>query len=187
MNHFNDFSSIYIDGSIGGIYNFVANASSYHPFNKINLFAHNRWEYGYITGKTQASRIIQQLMRDANGNIIETIKVITHSMGSVFSKGYLQAIVDYINANPELCNDLSITEYNFAPFQPQSYNAILGVDTYQYSHEYDRIAGDQDIKGAKQQTTSKDKEDGHSIADFLKYINTLPQGVYKFIDGKLVQ
>lgn len=108
-------------------------------------------------------------------------------MGSVFSKGYLKALIDYIMANPEICDGISITEYNFAPYQPQSYSAILGVDTYQYSHKNDNIAGDKHIEGAKYQSTSDDKNDGHSIEDFFKYINTLPSGLYRWVNGDIVK
>ena len=191
MNHFNDFNSMYIDGSIGGIYYLLGNSLSiygnldYDIYSNLNSY--NRYINGYYLGQTNAAKIIAQLHKDSDGVFSESIKIITHSMGSVFSKGYLQAIVDFINANPELCNGLSISEYNFAPFQPQSYSAIQGVDTYQYSHKYDYIAGDKGIKGAKQQPTSNEKEDGHSIEDFLKYISTLPQGVYKFKNGEFIK
>lgn len=60
------------------------------------------------------------------------------------------------------------------------------VDTYQYSHHYDRIAHDRMIIGAHFKT-SYDPNKGHSISDFSGYISQLPEGHYEVINGKIVK
>ena len=79
------------------------------------------------------------------------------------------------------------TEYDFAPYQPGSQTAIEGVDTYQYSHKKDNIAGNTPIRDAKQMDTYSDEKRRHSIEDFFDYIKALPEGSYKIEDGKIVK
>ena len=176
MAHFEDWQELYYDGSVGGAFNIYS-----------NLIATNRFDAGYVTGMKESNNIISKLARDNNGNIIETIKVITHSMGSAFSKGFLTALMDFILKNPELCNGINIAEYNFAPYQGSLQTAVKGVDTYQYSHKYDKVAGYEIIKGANVMKTKETEEAGHSINDFYDYIKNLPQGRYKIINGQIVK
>ena len=61
------------------------------------------------------------------------------------------------------------------------------MDTYQYSHKKDNIAGNTPIRGAKQMDTYSDEKRRHSLEDFFDYIKTLPEGSYKIEDGKIVK
>ena len=108
-------------------------------------------------------------------------------MGGAYAKGFIRAILDYIHTHPEEANGLSISEYDFAPFEPTSQSAYYGVDTYQYSHKNDAIAGDGSIRGAKQMNTSKEEDKGHSLADYTDYINSLPSGNYVFRNGNFIR
>ncbi|QMU63342.1 MAG: hypothetical protein GKR88_02975 [Flavobacteriaceae bacterium] len=63
MRHFGDFNARYIDGSPGSIFN--------------NFTAGQRYKQGYAKGKALASSIIESLARDPQGNITETIKIVT--------------------------------------------------------------------------------------------------------------
>ncbi|MBD0405160.1 hypothetical protein [Flammeovirga sp. EKP202] len=72
MSHLRDNNAIYRDGSSGG-YGGEVNAGL-------------RINNGYNQGKLDAAQIIASIS-DINGNIIETIKVITHSMGGLLQKG----------------------------------------------------------------------------------------------------
>ena len=176
MDHFKDWNSRYYDGSLGGAFGVSYNAN-----------ASTRFDFGYIAGLRDVKDIISKLARDSKGNIIETIKIISHSMGSAYAKGFLKAVMEYIQKHPEECNGINLAEYDFAPYQPGSQTAIEGVDTYQYSHEKDRMAGNTPIQGAKQMDTYNDERRKHSIEDFFDYIKTLPEGSYKIEDGKIVK
>jgi hypothetical protein len=71
MNQLGDRQSRYYDGSVGG----------FHPVNPTNskaLVAGVRDAVDYNQGKNDAASIIANLERDKSGNIIETIKIVTH-------------------------------------------------------------------------------------------------------------
>ena len=176
MDHFKDWNSRYYDGSLGGAFGVSYNAN-----------ASTRFDFGYIAGLRDVKDIISKLARDSKGNIIETIKIISHSMGGAYAKGFLKAVMEYIQKHPEECNGINLAEYDFAPYQPGSQTAIEGVDTYQYSHKKDNIAGNTPIRGAKQMDTYSDEKRRHSLEDFFDYIKTLPEGSYKIEDGKVVR
>ena len=183
MAHFNDYNTLYYDGSLGGVF---AGAS--------NLSPANRYIAGYLQGLYDAHNIFTNLKRDENGNIVETIKIVTHSMGGAYGKGYAQALMKYksifSSLNDDNLNGLSISEYDFAPFEPTLQKAVKGVDTYQYSHTNDLIAGYQKIKGAHFTKKHYSKGNGltsHYISSFIKYIKELPEGKYKVKDGEIVR
>ena len=176
MDHFKDWNSRYYDGSLGGAFGVSYNAN-----------ASTRFDFGYIAGLRDVKDIISKLARDSKGNIIETIKIISHSMGGAYAKGFLKAVMEYIQKHPEECNGINLAEYDFAPYQPGSQTAIEGVDTYQYSHKKDNVAGNIPIRGAKQMDTYDNKQRRHPIEDFFDYIKTLPEGSYKIEDGKIVK
>lgn len=108
-------------------------------------------------------------------------------MGAAYAKGLITALVEYAEKHPELCEGLSISEYDFAPFQPTSQRAVDGVSTYQYSHEKDKVARNKRMPGAEYMDTSMDKDQTHSIKTFYDQIKNLPAGKYSFEDGKFVQ
>ena len=54
---------------------------------------------GIKDGMRDAANIIDRLSRDGEGNITETIKVITHSMGGAYGVGYVSAILEYARMN----------------------------------------------------------------------------------------
>ena len=97
------------------------------------------------------------------------------------------ALMEYINKNPQLTKGISITEYDFAPFQSSFQKSVLGVDTYQFSHENDYIAGNEPIKGAVFMDTNNVSNARHSIGDFYEYIKDLPQGRYKIENGNIIK
>lgn len=180
MNHFKDFKVNYYDGSLGGLYGGIA-----------NLIASYRYDHGYLRGFVEAKIILNNLNRNQNGNIIESIKIVSHSMGSAYAKGFAQALIDYVaiicRNNPNSLDGLSISEYDFAPFEPEWQESVNGVDTYQYSHTNDWIAGSNPIRGAHYMKTSDSSQKGHTLGDFMGYINSLPTGKYKLIDNRFVK
>ena len=157
MKHFKDDNKLYYDGSFGGIFGISS-----------NIIMKNRFDMGYTVGLKEASDIIANLARDKDGYITESIKVVSHSMGGAYAKGFLTALMEYIYKYPQLSNGISIAEYDFAPFQSSLQKTVNGVDTYQYSHISDKIAGNDPIKGANIMETSDTKK--HSLVDFYEYI-----------------
>lgn len=106
-------------------------------------------------------------------------------MGGAYSKGYIQAILDYAKQH-EIAGVNVAFEADFAPFQPTQQTAIEGVGTLQFSHNKDKVAGKGKMPGAEQMDTSSDKQQGHSIFGFMDQIKNLPVGKYKVVNGKIV-
>lgn len=179
MNHLGDHSAIYRDGGIGGFMG---------ALNPGALSVGGRMLHGYGQGKIDAEQVIASLSRDKNGNIIESIKVISHSMGGAYAKGYIKALLEYAKANG-IEGVVVDFEADFAPFQSGSQKALEDENmgpTLQFSHDKDMVAGDDPIDGADQQDTSNDEGQGHSIFDFFKQIEKLPEGNYKVENGEIV-
>ena len=108
-------------------------------------------------------------------------------MGGAYSKGFAQALIEYIKKHPKITSGLKISEYDFAPYQSKHQEAVYGVDTYQYSHKHDIVAGDAKISGAHFMKTSDKPSKRHYLEDYIDYILQLPQGNYIFENGKAVK
>ena len=80
-----------------------------------------------------------------------------------------------------------IVEYDFAPYQPEQQTSVAGVDTYQFSHKDDWIAGFNPEKG---NVTYLDpfiaKGTSHSLSSFEEEIYNLKEGRYIFENGKFI-
>lgn len=178
MNQLGDHNAKYKDGALGGIWG----------IGKGNLNPRWRELEGRTAGKNDAKEIIESLARDKNGNITESIKIISHSMGGAYAKAYAQAILDY--AKKHDIKGVSIAfEADFAPFQPWDQKAVedpsMGT-TFQFSHSNDKVAGDSDMPGATKIDTNEDKIQTHSIFSFINQISKLPAGKYKVVNGQIV-
>lgn len=125
MTQLGDNNAIYRDGATGGYFGFMSD----NPLGV--LYASRRSSNGYSQGESDAKMIIDNLARDKNGNIAESIKIITHSMGGAYGKGYLKAIKDYIKTLPkEQQKQIMITLVaDFDPFQAGSLEADPDVFT----------------------------------------------------------
>jgi hypothetical protein len=186
MNYLNDYNDKYVDGSGGmSALLFGTGFGSYHS----NLSASQRQEWGEYAGKRDAPEIISRIT-DENGNIKETIKIITHSMGAAYAKGYVQALVNYLKEH-NLPIEAIAFEADFAPYQPTKQKAVKGVKTYQFTNYHDNVAGHNPlspygyIEGAKV-NTDFDENKGHSLTDFWEQVRNLPQGKYRVVNGQIV-
>jgi len=191
MQRIGDKKSRYYDGALGGWENTVSNLNTRIPLrqNSSNLNSGLRYTEGYLEGKKDAADIIAKLQKDANGNIIESIKIVTHSMGGTYAKGLTQALTDYVTQNNISAADkLSIGEdaggnkyyakpiigfkiefeVDFAPFQPNMQSAVKGVKTIQVSHKNDGVVNngvpiaestEQKISGVEQADYHLDTKD----------------------------
>jgi hypothetical protein len=174
MNYLNDHSTpIYKDGSVGGWSNIHYNRSAFY-----------RMSQGYTQGLFDAVNILKRIS-DSNGNIKETIKIITHSMGAAYAKGYLKALLQYLK-EMGISTDIIEFEADFAPYQPDKQKANSQVDTYQFSHKKDWIAGKDKMEGAEYMNTSSDTNQTHWIEDFMNQVQNLPAGNYWVVNGQIV-
>jgi RHS repeat-associated protein len=167
MSHFNDNNSKYLDGSLGGVFGL----NKYWLLSNLNPIV--RYNAGLRKGLVDAESLIANLKRDIHGNIIESIRLVSHSMGGAYAKGYAQALQNYIKSHPETTSGASITEYDFAPYEATMQESVQGVETYQYSHKHDWVAGNKRIEGAQYMKTSDSLKDGHAISSFKQYIPKL--------------
>ena len=153
------------------------------------MSASNRQVNGEEQGKLDAPSIIANLDRDKSHNITESIKIITHSMGAAYAKGYVKALLAYAKEN-KIDGVKIVFEADFAPFQPKQQKAVKDKNmgpTLQYSHNDDGVAGNSPMPGAIQMDASKDEKQDHAIATFtIIDVLSLPVGNYKVVNGKIV-
>ncbi|PWK20034.1 RHS repeat protein, partial [Xanthomarina spongicola] len=181
-----DYSSpIYRDGSAGGFFG----VSSDNPIG-VNMAA-GRIRNGFAQGNRDAKTIIANLKRDkTTGEIIETIKIITHSMGGAYGKGYVKALKKYISTLPiEQQRQIRITLVaDFDPHQAGSLTADPNIHTQQYTHKNGKGRKDSDRLGwlANQRQNGlsdsnyfeDENEAAHSIFTFFNDISNLQVGTY---------
>ena len=151
---------------------------------KNNSSAAYRMSRGQDQGELDAANIVKSIS-DKNGNLTETIKIITHSMGAAYAKGYVNALIEYFKKN-NISTDFLEFEADFAPYQPTKQKANSEVKTYQFSHSKDLVAGKDKIEGAEYMDTSDDKKQDHGINTFMDQIKNLPEGNYKIVNGQIV-
>jgi len=176
MKHLDDYHPKYEDRSLGG----------WAPFNVPS----EKWreQSGYGEGILQAPSIIASLQKNDKGEIIETIKVIAHSMGPAYAKGYVKAILEYAH-KLGITVPLIAFEADFAPYESNKQTAVkdpLMGPTLQYSHSKDLFAGNKPEEGAEQKDTKSDPNQTHWIEDFTQQVQTLPAGRYKIVNGNIV-
>uniref|UniRef100_UPI004049110D RHS repeat-associated core domain-containing protein n=1 Tax=Fulvivirga sp. TaxID=1931237 RepID=UPI004049110D len=185
MSRLRDTNAIYRDGGIGGFFGF----STDNPLGV--LYASGRRFSGYHQGKRDAKQIIANLKRDqSTGEIIESIKIITHSMGGAYGKGYLRALKEYIKTlPPEQQRQIRITLVaDFDPFQAGSLLADPEIFTQQFVHKNGDGREDSDGLGwlANQKQEGVDEyyesnsEAAHSIFSFFDNITDLQEGTYEY-------
>jgi len=129
----------------------------------------SRARRGREQARADARAIINALARDKEtGKIMETIKVFTHSMGAAYGRGYVEALREFAEDNPELSDGLSI-EYvvDIAAYESWKIPALDGVPTFQVGSDEDHVAGNRDIPGAERIPTEDRLEfDKHDLSNF---------------------
>jgi len=178
MNQLGDQNSKYYDGSGGGWHPFLDGSSEYPGRQSATAFG--RDEMGYEQGKKDAATIIANLTRDKSGNITETIKIITHSMGGAYGKGFVRALREYIATLPaEQQQQIKISFVaDFEPFQGSDITADGVTPTFQFIH-YGFLANSKE-KGKVEQKKSNSNSKAHSVFSFIADINQLQEGTYKW-------
>jgi len=95
----------------------------------------NRIEAGRIDGRDYASLIAQKI-DSKNG---ETLKVITHSMGSAYARGLLESLISWMKNNPDKAFQIDFI-LDIAPYQGGKLDNINGIMGFQASGYRDIIA-----------------------------------------------
>ena len=200
QGQFNDYSPArFYDGALGGWSNTFETEDLSQGYN---LNSSDRYARGKEQGEKDAAQIITSLAR-TGGVITESLKIVSHSMGGAYAKGFVQAIVDYAMAHPEECRGLKISEFDFDPLQAAHLRAIAGVHTEQYTHNAkkqgkSRLGGrlaDGKQQGLEDEQGVKDgnsyNEDAsnsdHGIMSFFNNIQNLAEGTYIFQNGQWVK
>ncbi|MDE6270650.1 MAG: hypothetical protein K2M12_07350, partial [Muribaculaceae bacterium] len=159
MNATHDYKAMYIDGSMGGAaQNIISYMSIFLPYLRSlvpesNLNPAARQRAGYEAGKQFAAAIAGSL------DLGERIRIITHSMGAAFCKGFLQALAESI----EGITDRIDLELDVAPYQPEAQEAVENVTTILMQHTDDWPAGSGEMEGAERLPPKKATDMGKSI------------------------
>ncbi len=160
MNKIGDHYAMYYDGASAGLINWFGSTSSTR-----NTYSENRYKNGYDRGYSDGGKIISSLVGD------ESIKVVTHSMGAAYGKGFIRGIINFANENNINIKNLIEMEVDFAPYQPNEQSAVPGISTTTISHEGDIVAGSKPMKNAKNIKTRrghKKSTSEHSVDSFTQ-------------------
>ncbi|MBS1538286.1 MAG: hypothetical protein JST20_11120 [Bacteroidetes bacterium] len=147
-----------------------------------------------LTGMATAADLIKNLKRDENGNMIETVKVVSHSMGGVYAEGYIQGLLKYGAEHPEVGKFTIESDVRLASFQPENQSAVGDVPLYQYSNQGDKVAGSGGVEGlpsyynfkgsrpgsngipnAQFNIINPDTKKEHDLFDFENRVDELPK------------
>ncbi len=171
-NQLNDQNHVFIDGSMGG-YAGLYDTSPTSMYRSQQLSGKSRYGEGYAIGKAVAEAVIQGL---ATG---ETIKIITHSMGGAYGRGFAKALE---KAAKEMGADKKLLTLiaDFDPFQASSLVDVENTFTQQFIHD-GGLFGLADQVDENADKVYKDKNQrSHSIASFVNDISKLKEGTYNW-------
>ncbi len=120
MNAFPEEAAFFVDGAMGGVLNTLLLPLG-SKFN--NLSYENRINAGYNYGKRGASDVFAVLSLEDS----KVIRVVTHSMGTAFSRGYVKGLMDYAEKNG--ITDFEIKQVDMASYQGSKLPADKNVKT----------------------------------------------------------
>ncbi len=141
--------------------------------------------HGYQKGLEDADKILDSVV-DQNGNVTETIKIITHSMGSAYGKGFVKALLEAAKRRG-VKGPLITLVADFDPYQANKLSAEANVFTQQFSQG--RKKNGPRVPGAWPYLANK-RQDGlqeyyedpnsasHLIITFINEIRFLKEGTY---------
>ena len=186
-----DKESKFYDGSIGSYASLFPDANTKpNPWYFSSLNADARFRAGMRQGNLDAKMLLDKLGRDENGNIIEILRIATHSMGGAYGKGFATAIMNYYKKYQELYKGFKMMEYDFAQYNAEQQVAVDGVTTWQIHDVNDIIANCTPILGAffLPVLSGNNRIASHSIDNnaFWIMLRYLKPGTYHVIDGNLV-
>ena len=191
MSRIGDYRAIYRDGASGGFPNTIFNQFPHNNLNPLSRIAS-----GYARGKKDAASVIAGLKRDPNdpNKITETIKVVTHSMGTAYSRGYTAALEQYVSEYNAKHKDAPLTGFqietqvDIAAFQGSMLPADQNVkNRFFMSGDADWVANGKGKHSLKSLSPSSDVPNAtpiktdpgttHDVTDYGKdkYLQQIPQ------------
>ena len=148
MNKVRDNTAIYIDGALGGLRG-LGNFVDFVDHSPSNLEVNDRISAGYENGYNRCQEIIE--LSDATQT---SVKFISHSMGSAYTKGFIQGMLNYAADNGMDITEKLEFEVDFAPYQPTLQTSVIDK-TIVFQHFFDAFAGDLPMPGATGIVTRK--------------------------------
>ena len=140
-----------------------------------------RIQAGHDKGEEDAAVLIRSLAK-TGGVISEPLILATHSLGGAFGRGYLKAIIEYVKKHPKECVGLSISVYDFDPYDANWLKQVSGISITQILHKSKFGLANQLEQGVSVEdgTLIDDtaKTDSHSIVSFISSISSLAPGKY---------
>jgi hypothetical protein len=91
-----DYKTRFYDGSLGGFAGTIFGYGDPVPGNSTSFDIGTRKLAGRNQGYADAADIINSLQKDPEGNITESIKYVTSSMGTAYQRGFSEGVNDYI-------------------------------------------------------------------------------------------
>jgi len=148
-----------------GDYNAVYADASSHAFSTASY----RYNRGKEAGEAMLKKIDAgeiKLQTDENGNVTETIKIVSHSQGSSYASGMSKVLTD-AGYKVEV-------EYNIAPKQPGDIPETEADRRVQYGSDQDLIAPQSPMPEDVEQGGPPEKEgpvEGHMLENFKNIFN----------------
>jgi len=149
MNQIGDHNARYYDGH-------------YSKWGEVEYDEKQREWNGIAEGESQAKIIYDGLDHD-NG---ETIKIVAHSMGCAYAKGFVLGLEGWFLKN-HIQKNLVEFEIDLSPYEPGEQDAVSGVPTIQISHWDDPVAGNNREGGVQYHGSGSG---GHSVTSYTNEI-----------------
>jgi len=193
MNQLKDYSARYVDGALGGIANTKDHAiKGLMPVSDIGIYgglggmlgsairiltsSNVSYKIRIEAGKNQGFKDAESIVNNLTDG--ESIKLVTHSMGTAFARGYVQGIQKYLNKNNlaskvKIDFELDVNAFQGeklprSPLVQQTYNKTGGLDGGSVSAiaagliSVPTVAP---VPGAIDISTNADQNKGHAIGE----------------------
>ena len=137
-----------------------------------NIFNVNkRIKHGTYKARQDYNKIMSLISE--NGEIKDDIKIVTHSMGAAYGKGYVKELSRLLLENGYDDSIISLV-VDFDPFQAKSLKANPNITTVQFTHK--GIIAEQKQHGILDTNYHEDpNDDSHSIISFIDEIKEIPR------------
>lgn len=154
-----------------------------------SLSPHTRYFDGYLQGLSDFNMILSKIT-DEDGNITETVKVFTHSMGSAYGKGYVTALTELFKMSGYNSSQVIEAIFDFDPYQAGRLIAHSDIPTIQFTHIGSIADHKQRLNTKKDYYIESTESKSHGIntfyndfISFMNQFNTLAPGEYTYSDG----
>jgi len=165
-----DDNHIFLDGAMGG-YGGIYGTDPSSIYRSTQLSPKSRYGEGYAIGEAVADAVIRGL---ATG---ESIKIITHSMGGSWGRGFAKALERHAKEMGISDRKILTLIADFDPFQASFLVDIKNTFTQQFIHKGILTLADQVDRNADEVHNDKSQR-SHSIASFINDISKLKEGSY---------